>query len=111
MIKIGGRVGAILGSERETVSFLGYGVYEGEFIPKEAVGVMARLLKKSRRTNPRIKLDSGKVVYECECWWGSEKEIQEKLKGYHEIKNVDIDEVRNDFIKTQEVRSKEKKNE
>ena len=94
MNKIGDRVGAILGANDGICEFLGYGVYEGDFIPEEAVGFMAGILKKSKRENPRIKLDNGKIVYGCECWWGGEEKVKEMLAKYKEVKAVDIDEVR-----------------
>jgi hypothetical protein len=29
--------------------------------------------------NPTIKLDTGKTVYGCECWWGSESKVKEMI--------------------------------
>ena len=97
MVKVGDRVGAVLSSEGDTVKFLGYGIYEGEFIPEEAIGMIGRLCVEARRTNPRIRLDSGKVVYGCECWWGSEDKVKDKLELYKNIIDVDIEEVRDEF--------------
>jgi hypothetical protein len=51
-------------------------------------------LAKANQTNPRIRLDNGKVVYGCECWWGNEEKVKKMLEQYSEIKIVDIDEVR-----------------
>lgn len=88
MSKIGDRVGAILGGDGETVEFLGYGVYEGDF-PLEELGGFP---------NPRIKLDSGATTWGCECWWGPEDVIKNKLEGYKAngltIVMVDIDKLR-----------------
>jgi len=98
MRKEGKRVGAILGSSETSIDFLGYGVYEGDYIPNEAVGLIADILKRAGRENPRIKLDNGGIVYGCECWWGDEKRIREKIRIYKEngleIKMVDINKVR-----------------
>ena len=98
MRKEGERVGALLGSDETSIDFLGYGVYDGDYIPKEAVGFMAEILKRSGRENPRITLDNGGVVYGCECWWAGEEKVQKLLQTYKEngleIKMVRIDDVR-----------------
>ena len=91
---VGERVGAIFGSKDDgSVEFFGYGVYEGDFVPEEAVGWIAENLREHAVENPRIRLDSGKVVYGCECWWGPESKVLERLDGAIVI-DVDIDEVR-----------------
>ena len=93
-MKKGERVGAILGSNKDgSVDFLGYGVYEGDFIPTEAVGFMAEIATKLEHTNPRIRLDDGQVVYGCECWWGKEDEVKKSLEG-HTVNLVSITDVR-----------------
>ena len=84
------RVGALVGAKDGIVEFLGYGVYEGDFVPpKEAGGFNLGI------PNPRIKLDNGDIVYGCECWWGGEKEFKEKyIDTAKEIKNVRISDYR-----------------
>ena len=84
MHRVGDRVGAILGSKDGVVDFLGYGVYEGDFDPDnpedapKAVGAIAEMGRDATkiakeykipyvRRNPRIRLDSGKIVWGCEC--------------------------------------------
>ena len=86
--EIGTRVGAISHSEGDTVYLFGYGVYEGDHVPPKEVGGF-----NMGRPNPRIKLDSGKTVYGCECWWGPEDQIKSKIEG-QKIVDVDIDEAR-----------------
>lgn len=93
-MNVGDRVGAVLGGDENEVQFLGYGVYEGEFTPEEAVGFLADALKEAGRKNPRIKLDNGKIVYGCECWWGGEERVKKMLEQYKKVVDVDIDEVR-----------------
>jgi hypothetical protein len=95
MTKVNERVGAILGTGQDTVEFLGYGVYVGDFVPTEAAGSVGKMLAEHAIPNPKIALDSGKVVYGCECWWGSEESVRKKLAVYKTIVNVDIDDVRN----------------
>jgi hypothetical protein len=75
---VGERIGAILGtSDNKVVKFLGYGIYEGEEMPPADIGGYNFGLP-----NPKLKLDSGEITWGCECWWGSEKGIREKLEIY-----------------------------
>jgi len=99
MNKPGDRVGAILGSDPHgKTEFLGYGVYEGDEIPRtDAICGSARILRKNKQTNPKILLDSGSVVWGCECWWGPEEEVKKLLEGIKEVKKVDICDVREKF--------------
>lgn len=101
-MEIGTRVGAILGGSNEEVEFLGYGKYMGEDIPIEAIGFMADLIRDTKRKNPKIELDSGEVVYGCECWWGSEEKVKSMLKN-KKVNNVSIvairEQVRNEETK------------
>ena len=102
MSKKGDRVGAILGSEPDgTVNFFGYGTYDGEEVPLSAVGFMADALREMERVNPKIVLDNGKVVWGCECWWGSEKRVMSILAD-KKVVNVDIDAVRADWKRQDE---------
>jgi hypothetical protein len=98
------RVGAILGADKATVEFLGYGIYEGDFPfgntePTDPVGdtadkVRAQAQDNGMFPNPRIRLDSGSVVWGCECWWGPEDQIKGELEKYQNVVTVNIDEVR-----------------
>ena len=77
-------------AEDKIVAFLGCGVYEGDFVPTEAVGYLADKARLHEKRNPRIRLDNGKVVYGCECWWGYEERIKKfkeknKLEESHDI--------------------------
>lgn len=99
----GNRVGAILGSENKKVEFLGYGTYEGEEIPVDAIGLFGRLCKDAGRPNPKIRLDNGEIVWGCECWWGGEKAVKKQLDEYKEagysIEDVSIREIRKELLK------------
>ena len=102
---IGERVGAILCQKGRCVEFLGYGVYDGDFEPPNPPFGMTKegYLKIWKLTNgdkpvryfpnPRITLDSGKVVWGQECWWGPEDKIKKMLEGM-DVVVVDIDVVR-----------------
>ncbi len=98
MTKINERVGAILKAADGVVEFLGYGVYVGDFVPKEAAGFMADGLREVEMSNPKIELDDGEVVYGCECWWGSEEKVKKMLETYDEIKYIKISDIRNGKI-------------
>lgn len=98
MTKIGERVGAILDGDYEKIEFLGYGTYQGNQIPKEGFGIMAEGCRNQGIENPCIHLDSGKVVYGCECYWGPEDQIKNHIDHYKErnlqVIEVDIDAAR-----------------
>ncbi len=121
-VKVGERVGAISHAQEATVSLFGYGTYLGMRIPREAGGAMAQAIcehadevlaelkrdcektgkdyTKEEATfiellgNPCIQLDSGKLVYGCECWWGAEATIKENVDKYTHAFIVDLDDAR-----------------
>jgi hypothetical protein len=80
----GDRVGAIKCSTDTTVDFFGYGKYTGMIMPPKELGFPLR--------NPCIELDSGKLVYGFQCWWGPEEKIKELLVG-KEVTHVEPEEV------------------
>jgi hypothetical protein len=87
--KIGDRMGAISHSTDNEVHLLGYGVYEGDQIPN--MGENIRFFGMPMvRPNPRIRLDNGKYVYGCECWWGPEDKMKADF-GSRKIIEVDIE--------------------
>lgn len=96
MSRSGSRVGAVMKGQGNKVWFFGWGVYEGDFAPpwgrKTVVGMEIVMA-----LNPRIKLDNGKIVWGCECWWGEEEKMKKLLEG-KEIIDVDIDEERNKMM-------------
>ncbi len=93
-MKPGERVGVILKAKKGVIEFLGWGTYVGNEIPYKARGLIAKVLRKLKRKSPKIELDSGEVVYGCECWWGSEERVKEVLKKAREVKEVDISRLR-----------------
>lgn len=98
MIKIGERVGTIYSCKNGIAEFLGYGTYQGREIPTEiAVGMLAESLRDAGIENPKILLDSGSVVYGCECWWGPEEIVKRELKKCKKVKKVEIYEVRKEI--------------
>lgn len=92
----GARIGAMLGAAKETkrVSFLGYGVYEGDETPPPEINPTLN----NGRPNPKLVLDNGKVVWGMECWWGDAAKFEELLEDYlakgWTIVDADIDEAR-----------------
>jgi len=82
------RVGAILSADAESVRLLGYGTYLGDFVPEDDdVGIFGVSFKELGRKNPRILLDSGDVVWGCECWWGPEEKVL-KMIGTRRVESV-----------------------
>ena len=96
-MKVGGRVGAILGSNEDgSIGFFGYGVYEGDFIPTEAAGLLATIARELGHKNPRLKMDDGSIVYGCECWWGPEDRVRMLLENKI-VNSVSINDIRNKY--------------
>jgi len=92
--RIGERVGAIHTTSADEVQLFGFGVYVGREVPgPEAAGWLADMVREMGHDNPKIVLDSGKVVYGCECWFGPETEVRETIGGRRAVE-VDIDQVR-----------------
>jgi len=85
---VGSRVGAISHSDHDTVYMFGFGVYEGDFVPSDEAGGFNLGIP-----NPRIRLDSGKVVYGCECWWMPEYQVKQLIVTRNVVL-ADIDQVR-----------------
>lgn len=92
-VEVGSRVGAISHSENNTLYVFGFGVYDGDFVPDTAAGTMGKTLQQVGAKNPKITLDNGKVVWGCECWWGPEDEVKQRLERFTVVE-TDIDEVR-----------------
>lgn len=108
MYEPGTRVVAISHGKDGVVYVFGHGVYEGDFpyedvtstIPflpgsQEELAYIERCIEDEGLTmlNPRIRLDSGAVVWGCECWWGAEAGFEKRHAGL-KIVEVDIDEVK-----------------
>lgn len=79
------RVGAIQSMKDGVVYFYGYGVYLGDEIPPSG------MLHDLGISNPKIELDNGGIVWGCECWWGSEDKIKDRIEGLEiiEVKKRD----------------------
>ncbi len=86
----GTRVGAIRNATCETVYLYGFGTYQGDEIPpKGTIGTLGLDMGELGRKNPKILLDNGKVVWGCQCWWGSEEKVKEMI-GDRKIEFVGI---------------------
>jgi hypothetical protein len=89
MRHIGDRVTAILKCNESTVWLFGYGTYQGDVKPDPELGVAMWGVSIEHEV-PCIKLDSGKLVFGPECWWGSESAMKARVEG-KSIVMVDID--------------------
>lgn len=90
MMIAGTRAGAMSHGTEDTVYLYGYGVYVGDEVPPEDVKFLGIQLD---HPNPKIVLDSGKVVWGCECWWGSEEAVKKQI-GDRKVIMVDIEKAR-----------------
>jgi hypothetical protein len=107
--KLGDRVMALSHAEKKdrTVYVYGRGVYEGDFPYEDTASTEPFQTDDARSAyndkqlldaslpflNPRIRLDDGKVVWGCECWWGDEEAVDQQYEGWTVVMK-DIDEVR-----------------
>ena len=67
------RIIAVHRIDEHAITIFGHGVYDGDFlVSPDASGPFAEALRELGRTNPRLTMDSGQVVWGCECWWGAE---------------------------------------
>ena len=90
--KIGERVGAILSANDDVVKLLGFGVYAGDFKPDvPCLGFSPEELPDGF-VNPKIQLDDGRVVWGCQCWWGTEDSVCGMIDG-RKVITVGIDGV------------------
>lgn len=100
MSRPGDRVGVMIGGDSKTkvVRFVGYGVYEGDFVPDETARGLAALAYEAQRTNPRLVLDDGQIAWGGETWWGDEAKMRAQIELYraagYEIRMVTMADVR-----------------
>jgi len=76
-------------SNEDTIFLFGYGIYVGDEVPPPEIQPWMRIA----HPNPKIILDNGKVIWGCECWWGSEEAVKKQI-GTNKVVMVDIDEAR-----------------
>ena len=92
---IGQRVGAISHTDDKNVYVFGFGTYQGYEVPPEDIKFFGLPI---RHTNPKILLDSGKVVWGCECWWGDEESVKRTIDTHvadgKTLVEVDIEKAR-----------------
>lgn len=82
MISQGTRIFAIcdIDEDKKEVVCFGGGIYADE--EETPPGVFMAGLE-IRSDSPKLVLDSGDVVYGCECWWGPENNMLTLINGYH----------------------------
>lgn len=122
--KPGTRVIAISHTDEETIYIFGYGVYEGNFLPpyinieeelnlykieytdakkldpllpEEFDEVEFRRAVKDNLSNPRIKLDNGKMIWGYECWWSPLEDVNMETVD-KKVVEIDIDAERRKLV-------------
>lgn len=94
-VKVGDRVGCFLSVVHDTALLLGYGTYVGDEVPpNEGHTSLTAYLTGLRQANPKIVLDSGEVVWGCECWWGPEAEIKAECARLTRVIQITMAEAR-----------------
>lgn len=97
--KIGDRVGCFLSVVRPRGLLLGYGTYVGDEVPpNEGLSSLTGYLAGRRMANPKIVLDSGEIVWGCECWWGPEEEIKAECATLEEVVEISMEDARHGKI-------------
>lgn len=91
--KVGGRVIALQSIKNNVAYSLGGGVFKGYEIPNAVQFPHLRMFSENNIPNPRIDLDSGGVVWGCECWWGSEESVTAQLAS-KEVVSVTVEQLR-----------------
>lgn len=84
------RVGAIHTFKDKTIEFFGYGVYLGDEIPPSDITFLGMSIKDP---TPKLQMDSGDIIWGCECWWGDVEHIDRELEG-KKIIEVNINDIR-----------------
>jgi len=98
MIEVNDRVGIIINTKDSTKEcfFLGYGIYEGKYIPSgDNLSKKAKLLSKEKKESCRFKLDDGNIIYATDCWFMFEERfnavfVNDEYEEGWKIINVDI---------------------
>ena len=76
----------------------GEGTYVGNLAPplgtKTPFGDVDESILAAGFKNPCIKLDDGRIVWGCQCWWGHPNSVRKQLAGYTEVL-VDVGELAN----------------
>jgi hypothetical protein len=94
-VKVGARVGCWLSIVGKSGLFLGWGTYVGEEVPpNEGHSSLSAYLSGLRQTNPKIVLDSGDVVWGCECWWGPEEQVKAERAKMEKVIDITMAEAR-----------------
>jgi hypothetical protein len=91
------RIGAIISSDTDLV-VLGTGNRLADRIPGPEASGFAALARSKSTTQPVLMLDNGDVVYDGECWWGSEAAlttmIEDAKRSGRRVRFISIDQVR-----------------
>lgn len=97
---VGDRVLALKSADKNKreMYVYGEGVYVGRLAPplgtKTPFGPVDEDILAAGFKNPCIKLDSGAIVWGCQCWWGHPGSVRRQLAGYAEVP-VDVGELAN----------------
>jgi hypothetical protein len=83
----GTRVGAILSKSETSLEFFGWGTYRGKAIPP------VELWPQGTRQD-RIELDSGKILWGFEAWWGPVERIKPIVERAERVTLVELEDVR-----------------
>lgn len=86
-LEVGDRIGTISHSEEDTIYTYGFGVYLGEETPTEGVTFLGVPVK---IPVPKFKMDSGEILYGCECSWDTEADTKKIIRDFEKKKELSI---------------------
>lgn len=95
----GYRVGCVVSANVETkrMEMFGYGTFQSYgTIPADLKGGIYDMVRSVGYDGKIavLKLDNGKLVYGCECWWGPEDRIKGLEARFAKVVVLDIDKER-----------------
>jgi len=93
--RTGMRLVALHDETDEHVEIIGSGQYIGKMVPDESSSSSEQLRELDIPDNT-IELDDGCLVYECECYFLPEEELEDYLGGRDRV-YIDIDQIRRDY--------------
>lgn len=91
---IGSRVGALCSINGGVARYFGEGVYLGEEVPSKTEFPHLAMFSDNMVSNPKILLDTGGVVWGCECWWSPVESMKRRLSSCTTIHMITPEEAR-----------------
>ena len=102
-----------INNDEKYVSIFGRGKILGASVPDDtAVGAIAERVRRDGDKVPKIELNSGEIIWGCECWWmdayrGEMWLMELKSVGYEIRDSVSITDMRKEYLEKEDDDGKE----